>query len=1005
MLFGALTLAVSTTVTSCKDYDDDVKNLQEQIDKITSTNPVSTEDMKAAIASAISTLQAQLQTAIDGKADSKAVQDLLATVTELQTALDNKADASKIQELGDKITALTEEVNAVKGNLEAKQEELAGKVAELEEQLKEAASSADIARLTEDLAAAKNELKTVKEMAENNAAAIVGIQTSITQLKTLEGKVAALEAFKATAATQEDLKRYVETSDLADLVDAQVLNLLKDNGSIAQYVNDAIEAQVLSEASAINVAIKGINTELATLSADFEAYKGTQTTKYNDLSGKITALETFKNDITNSLAGTTYKDFADMLAEIASLRSDYANCITTSNLGASVNTYLSECIGKADTAFGALEMRVAALEKRIQSVTYVPTTTSRNVNFTTLYAKRTATDPDYSTIALKGASTQKVMFRISPASAAKSFDTNYDVIFSADQEIADTRSAIDQFVVVGEPEIGDGFVTYTILSNATKSYAVCMNVKTKEAKEGTLGTVDITSDYFAALISEQYVVDASYKVATDIDQDIVNSDNTSTVDYASGGNIMLSVSDNVDGSNPVATKLSVYPGFDLTSLKATFSVTNPTLFKITDGVVALKTYGIPSTVGLTTDVKAKVTATGFYTPAADTKIGTVNVVIDTKAAIINYGEIKVTWNNARQTIAATKFPLNLIYDDPKVLLTPTEFKALTGAVVSVAGAKAAFEIGTDNVLSATVAAQAPAGSYPIQATFKSDGREITVNATIKVENPTFASLEVDPVLWKGSATAGSVEFTPTLDAADQPLNITLAYDLSELFTNYADVLTAVNATPGAKLEITVPDYSNIPGLSYNAATTVLTFDKDTYTGKTADDKVAKVQVVANVTLNGTTGSLQSYKADVSINNISGSWKAGKQTVELENKAATVNLSKDFVWNDMRGKAMWKDGAAITAGTDFAATIKGLSLYGLTDPKFSFVDAEGEATTSKYLAINASTGELTFTETGKTFNFQIPVEVFVKVSASSQWGVIEGYAGKDIITVTIPAGIR
>ena len=71
MLFGALTLAVSTTVTSCKDYDDDIKNLQEQIDKVTSTNPVSTEDMKAAISSAIQTLQTQLQTAIDGKADSK----------------------------------------------------------------------------------------------------------------------------------------------------------------------------------------------------------------------------------------------------------------------------------------------------------------------------------------------------------------------------------------------------------------------------------------------------------------------------------------------------------------------------------------------------------------------------------------------------------------------------------------------------------------------------------------------------------------------------------------------------------------------------------------------------------------------------------------------------------------------------------------------------------------------------------------------------------------------
>ena len=75
MFFGALALSTVTYV-GCKDYDDDIKNLQEQIDKVTSTNPVSTEDMKTAISSAIQTLQTQLQTAIDGKADAKAVQDL-----------------------------------------------------------------------------------------------------------------------------------------------------------------------------------------------------------------------------------------------------------------------------------------------------------------------------------------------------------------------------------------------------------------------------------------------------------------------------------------------------------------------------------------------------------------------------------------------------------------------------------------------------------------------------------------------------------------------------------------------------------------------------------------------------------------------------------------------------------------------------------------------------------------------------------------------------------------
>lgn len=34
LLFGALLLASAGTFTSCKDYDDDIKNLQEQINTV-----------------------------------------------------------------------------------------------------------------------------------------------------------------------------------------------------------------------------------------------------------------------------------------------------------------------------------------------------------------------------------------------------------------------------------------------------------------------------------------------------------------------------------------------------------------------------------------------------------------------------------------------------------------------------------------------------------------------------------------------------------------------------------------------------------------------------------------------------------------------------------------------------------------------------------------------------------------------------------------------------------
>ena len=60
MFFGALALSTVTYV-GCKDYDDDVKGLQEQIDNINQKGAdVTTEAMNAAISSAIAKVQADL---------------------------------------------------------------------------------------------------------------------------------------------------------------------------------------------------------------------------------------------------------------------------------------------------------------------------------------------------------------------------------------------------------------------------------------------------------------------------------------------------------------------------------------------------------------------------------------------------------------------------------------------------------------------------------------------------------------------------------------------------------------------------------------------------------------------------------------------------------------------------------------------------------------------------------------------------------------------------------
>ena len=120
MLFGALALATSTAVTSCKDYDDDVKNLQEQIDKITSNNPVSAENMKAAIEEAKSALQTKIDaitaTSNANKSDIDALKD---KAEKLQQLVDGKADASEIAKLTEEINQLSKKIDDANAELKA----------------------------------------------------------------------------------------------------------------------------------------------------------------------------------------------------------------------------------------------------------------------------------------------------------------------------------------------------------------------------------------------------------------------------------------------------------------------------------------------------------------------------------------------------------------------------------------------------------------------------------------------------------------------------------------------------------------------------------------------------------------------------------------------------------------------------------------------------------------------------------------------------------------------
>ena len=136
ILFGALMVTSTGTFVSCKDYDDDIENLQSQIDK-----KASIEELNAKVASVESSLGAALSTAqATAEAAKKAAEEAKAAGNEaLAAAKDAEAKAAE----------------AKTAAIKAAQDEVAALKAELMEALD--ASKEEMKKLAEDVEALVNE--------------------------------------------------------------------------------------------------------------------------------------------------------------------------------------------------------------------------------------------------------------------------------------------------------------------------------------------------------------------------------------------------------------------------------------------------------------------------------------------------------------------------------------------------------------------------------------------------------------------------------------------------------------------------------------------------------------------------------------------------------------------------------------------------------------------------------------------------------------------------------
>lgn len=975
MLFGALTLAVSTTVTSCKDYDDDIKNLQEQIDKVTSTNPVSTEDMKAAISSAIQTLQTQLQTAIDGKADSKAVQDLLKTVEALQTALENKADASTIKTLGDQITELSKQVNSIEGTLNETKKDLEAKVADLTEKLTGAASSEDLKKLADELAEAKNELKAVNDMADNNAAAIVEIKANILELQKLDGRITALETFNQNAASKDDLAAYVAHSELAGLVDNEVLELLKDNGSIAKYVNEVIESQVLAETSAINLAIKGVDDKLATLSTSFETYKSEQATAYQTVTSNITTLTTFKTTIETALTNGGYANFEAVLTEISTIKDSYGYCATKEAFDSKVETYLTTYKSEVDGQFNTLKARITALENQIQSVVYIPEYEDGKIIFMSYF---------YDNKLVAETKPIQMKFRISPATAAANFAENYAPSFDG-QEIK-TRAAEIYNIEKTEVDEAAGIVTFTVSTSTDKSFAVSLNLI---AKDQSKNLTNISSNYFPVISDYRAITDVKVKSPNEAIDYILYDKPLSVVDYATGAVLQITGKDRAGDAitdEPMAS--SVNAEKFVVSYKVEGD--NPEFYTIENGVLKLKEYNNVSSNGKKATPKATVTITGtdfkqvttFTDVTARVASSDPEVTSTISAAQFDgtkehVADVTVAYGTSGGQIGISKEAYEKLPAENFV------FKAASGVYLRFKDKT------TTNELEIVVPKGTVAGTYIPEVKVKvSDVQNFTLKPSITVEVTTADyTLTYDDNIITGGTT---LALTANLLPADKPTSMNFMMEIPSLFKNYATIVDNAKKV-GATVQFSLKEA--ITGVSL--ADNVLKVDNTYSNPDPAKDIVVVAKVIAKNAAGVDIELVTSKETTFTLADLSGKWDGPTNaTVKIgsDNLDDPASLATGAKWTASNKEVMWEAGQEVKAGSKWGAAP--LGIFGFVAPTFELADA----TQAKYVTLDKNTGALTLTNTGKQLKAE--VSITVNIVAKSRWGTITNYDNGKKVTVKI-----
>lgn len=472
--FLALVLSgIMLAGVGCKNYDDDIDKINNRLDELYVTVADLDEQIES-VRNAIPSLDAlneevaALRSELDGvKTDVASIDQKLEAIGDVQAKLNELS-----QELKDYVNG------AIQSSEETLRNELAtkGAVSELE---------ALIEGIQEDYKAELEEINNKLTALEGTVGELPAVDFSgdIQELKdrltALEGSAADAEALAALAERVEALEgiEVLTESDVNDLIDTQINELLESKPWLGDSLNEAIAAYLTNNGYITNAALNGYAT-------------------YNETLAKLIAeMQNEQSDYAAAL-------IAFIQANQTQIDANELQILVDGN-----QKKMSELMNE-------FSERLFALENRIQSLVYVPSSLTETSN---LIPVTPAPYIDFGKDGKEylGNQTLEMTFRVSPASLAKKIaDEKEATVSIITRKVSMSSTGTPAFTVesVTASEQNEGEFTvkattdYKFGSKNDETLAIALNVKIAGVTTGSEGeqTTHTGIDYTTSFLGLKY---------------------------------------------------------------------------------------------------------------------------------------------------------------------------------------------------------------------------------------------------------------------------------------------------------------------------------------------------------------------------------------------------------------------------------------------------------------------------------------------------------------------